>query len=245
MINKIKIVTNKISIKKPTVIFAFPGVGLVGSIVGKYLVEQLSSKQIGHVESPHLPPVSFIQKGRVYDSIRIYESKKEGMLIVTSEFPVPQNVIFDLGEAFSVWSKEIKAKNLVCIEGLKLSNEESVGEVFAITNQETAKLPVGFKPVESGYILGVSAALMLKSKKFNLPAICYMVQSHADYPDGLAAAGLIKNFNKLFNLTINVKPLEEEANLFESKLKEFVKQTKSLTEQHLPKEDNHDNLMYG
>jgi uncharacterized protein len=224
----VKIVSKKIKLKKPVVIEGFPGVGLVGSIAAKYLSQQTNAKQIGFIESPHLPPVSFIVKGEVYNPIRIYEAEKDNLIIVESEFPVPGKLVNEIGERLGDWSKEINAEKVICLEGINAPQSKSSTGVFAITSDHNVKTPKSMKKVETGFMIGVSAALMLQCKEIKMPGLCLMAETHTSFPDGLAAAALIKELNKLLNLNVNTTALENEAKVFEEKIKSLVEKAKSL-----------------
>ncbi|PIO00309.1 hypothetical protein COT72_01230 [archaeon CG10_big_fil_rev_8_21_14_0_10_43_11] len=225
---EVRIVSKKPKTKAPIIIEGFPGVGLVGSIASKYLTQKLDAKQIGHIESPHLPPLSFIQDGDVYNPIRIYDVPSKGWVIISSEFPVPATLIHDVGEAIVKWAKEINASRIVCLEGINSPNIAEEPRVFGIDANIKTKLPSGLEPVKTGYILGVSAAIMLACKYKKIKALCLMAESHSNYPDGLAAVALIKKLGSLFKVNVDVKPLVAEAEEFEKKIKDLIGKAKEV-----------------
>ncbi len=236
---EIKIVSKKPTSKSPVIIQGFPGVGLVGSIATKYITEKLKVKQIGYIESPHLPPLSFIHEGDVYNAIRIYEIQNSNIIIITSEFPVPANLIYDLGDAITKWVKEIKGAQLICLEGINAQNPKETPRVFGIDANVKTPLPKSLEPVKTGYILGVSAAVMLKCKDKKIRALCLMAESHANYPDGLAAASLLEKLREITGLDIDTKPLKKEAESFEDKIKQIIEKAKEI------KTDKEDDRIYG
>jgi len=222
----IRIITEKLSVKNPIIVEGFPGVGLVGSIAAKYLVQEIKAKQIGFVQSNHLPPVSFVFEGQIYNPIRIHESKKYNMLIIESEFPVPGDVVHELGDAIADWSKKIGASKLICLEGInnpKLKNKPSV---FIASSGN--KKDYGIEQVKSGYIIGVSASMMLRAKEINMPGICLMVESHVGYPDGMAAATLLQKLSNMLTIKLDVQPLEKEAEQFEKQVKTLVEKAHEI-----------------
>ncbi len=223
----VKVVCKKLKSKRPVIIEGFPGVGLVGSIAAKYLSQQLKAKEIGYIESPHLPPVSFVFEGEVFNPIRIYESAKNNIVIVESEFPVPEKLVNDVGESIARWAKEVKAEKIICLEGI---NAQSGGTVYAITTSQKIKAPKNLKKVETGYMMGVSASLMLQCKDINLPGLCLMAETHSSFPDGMAAAKIVGELNTMFSFGINTAPLEKEAKGFEDKIKDLLEKTKNITE---------------
>lgn len=216
----------KLSVHKPIVIVGFPGVGLVGSIAAKYLAQQLKAKPIGHIQSTHIPPVSFIVDGEVCEAIRIYESKKHNVIIIESEFPLPAEFVHPLGDAIADWCKRIGAKQVVCLEGVNAPTVKNKPKVYVATSG--SKNDTGLETVKNGYIIGVSASLMLRVKEINIPALCLMAESHVGYPDGIAAASVLDELSSLFNIKINTKPLVSEAEEFENKLKKLVEKAHEI-----------------
>ena len=140
--------------------------------------------------------------------------------------------------------KEIKAEKVICLEGINTAKPKTNQGVYAITSSSKFKTPKNLKKVETGYMIGVSAALMLQCKEINLPGLCLMAETHSAFPDGLAAVTIIKELNNLLNLKVDTKPLEREAKNFENKLKEIVEKARSLRAGKEPfKKD--DKIIYG
>ncbi len=224
----LKIITKGISVKNPIIIEGFPGVGLVGSIASKYLVQHLKAKQVGHIEAEHMPPVSFIIDGEIHNPIRIYESKRYNLLIIESEFPVPAPLVHDIGEHIAVWAKSIKASKIICLEGLTNPNLKTIPAVFAISTGIKLKLPAYITPIRNGIMLGVSSALMLKCKELGLPGMCLMAESHSNFPDGIAAAEILKDLGKYLRISIDTALLEKEAHTFQDKIREVIDKSSAI-----------------
>jgi len=224
----VKIVLDKkIKLKNPIVVSGFQGVGMVGTLASQYISTTLNAKPIGHIESKLLPPVAILIGGEVKFPIRIFADEKNNLVLFESELPIPKGIVFDLASEIVKWCKEIGAKQIICFEGVTVPspNEKNV---YAITNNKKIeeKISKHAKILGNGMMMGISAAIMLESISKKLPSVCIMVESHTEYPDGKAAASVIKTFSKLTGIEVDVKPLELEADKFEKKLTEIVKKAK-------------------
>ena len=59
------------------VITCFPSVGMVSSIVGHYLIDNLDLEFVGGVVDPRLPPLTLVTDGKPMPIIRAYAGKPE------------------------------------------------------------------------------------------------------------------------------------------------------------------------
>lgn len=214
-----------IKVKKPILIEGFSGIGLVGAIAAQYYAEKLDAELVGHVESPELPPMAVLMDGDVRYPVRIYYSKKHDLIIMGSEFPIPKSMAYEIAEKIGEWAEEKKFKKIICLEGIKEIKPDKKVDVFGIatTDKEEKKLrELGLQKLDNGVIVGVSAALLLKCEAKKIPAVCLMAEAKSNFPDGMAAAEIIGYLNKMFDTSVDTKKLEDQAEKFEKKLKDFA-----------------------
>ena len=77
--------TSQQSLEGYTLVEGFPGMGLVGTIAAKYLVEKLEVKEIGHIHSESFVPIIRIHNGMPVRPSRIFVSEKNKLVILISE----------------------------------------------------------------------------------------------------------------------------------------------------------------
>src|SRR5512137_521551 len=90
-----------IDLSNSILIEAFPTVGLVSSIAGHFLVEQLNLDEIGTISSRYFMPAAVIHNGVPSPPVRIYASKKfcgsgggcDQIVVVSSEFMPAVDII--------------------------------------------------------------------------------------------------------------------------------------------------------
>ena len=79
------------------------------------------------------------------------------------------------------------------------------------------------EPLTEGIIVGVTGALLLRSEK--VPVSCVFAEAQNNLPDSKAAAKVIEKLDKYLGLDVDYKPLLEQAEKFEGKLKNILTQS--------------------
>ena len=90
--------------------------------------------------------------------------------------------------------------------------------------------------LEEGIIVGVTSSLLLKSKD---PITCIFAETHSNLPDSKAAATVIKVLDKILGLKVDPKPLLDQAEKFEEKLKQMMEQTELASQEREKKQLNY------
>jgi len=70
--------------------------------------------------------------------------------------------------------------------------------------------------------MGVTGALLLKT---GLDVTCLFAETHSNLPDSKAAAKIVEALDKYLGMDIDYKPLLEQAEKFEDKLKMILKKS--------------------
>jgi|TARA_B100002003_G_C14014035_1_gene489195 uncharacterized protein len=207
--------------KKPTnvtIIEGFPGFGLIGSIVTDFLVDHLECELIGRFLFEDQQSTVMIHKGKVTEPLGIFYNKKFNLVIIHSVVAA-QGIEWRAADVVLDVAKQLKAKEIISVEGVGSSMPSQTTNVFYYTNKK-GKIKVleqiGLKPLNEGIIMGVTSAMMLKVK---LPFTCILAETHSALPDSKAAAKIIEYLDKMVGLKLDPAPLVEQAEKFESKLK--------------------------
>lgn len=221
--------------QKPTIIQAFPGVGMVGTIAAEFLIDHLKAKQIGRLYSDDVPPVIAVHHGKVIEPFSIFYDRESNIIIVSALETVPGKE-WDLSKAVIKLASTLKAKEVISIEGVESTTATQQPKAFYITKDIKNKRrfeSIGLKELDEGVIMGVSAALLLKD-----PQATYIFsETHSELPDSRAAAKIVQTLDKYLGLDVDYEPLIEKADAFEKKLKELLsiasQQTKEKKDTYL------------
>jgi len=232
LVDKLKFVLKKgLTFKKPVIIEGFQGIGLVGTLAAQYMAQKLGFEQIGYVEGEGIPPMALLVNGEIRNPIKIFANKQRSIIIIESELSIPRKIIYELSDEIAKWAKKIKAKEIVCVEGIAVPPQEMNYEVLGMsTNEQIMKslTKKGVKKLQNGIVIGMSAALLLKARELRVPATCLMIESKRNIPDGIAAANMLETLGKIYDFKIDVKDLRKQANAFEKKIEKVLSHASEL-----------------
>ncbi len=216
--------------KKPqnvTILGGFPGFGLVGTITSEYLIDHLQAEKIGSVWFSEMNAMIAIHDSKIVEPFGIFYSKKYNLVI----FHAITNVAgmeWKIASAMQDLSKKLKAKEIICIEGVGgLPGKKSAGKQYYYSNRNKAKWEkTEIENMKEGIVVGPTASLMLKLKKF--PVSCIFAETASNLPDSRAAANSIKILDAYLGLKVDYKPLLKKAEIFEGKLKGILEGAKKV-----------------
>lgn len=226
-----KVILNK-KPKNPIIIEGFPGFGLVGTIVSEFLIDHLKVEKIGKIRIDELPAMIAVHEGKVVEPIGIFYNKKYNIVIVHGVTAI-NGLEWKITEAIVNIAKELKAKEMISIEGIGSTtpSDKTGAFYYASTPINAKKLQKsGAKELKEGIIMGTTGILLLKSEK-GMPVTTIFAETHSQLPDSKAAAKIIEILNQYLDLEINPKPLLEQAEKFEAKLKDLITKGEQISEE--------------
>ncbi|MBI4149978.1 proteasome assembly chaperone family protein [Candidatus Woesearchaeota archaeon] len=220
--------------KNPTIIEGFPGFGLIGTISTEFLIDQLKAECIGTIKFEDIPAMVAIHDGKVVHPIGIFYDQKTNILIVHVITNV-QGLEWELADAIAQLAKQLAAKEVISLEGVATPAPTEKTRTFCYTNNKDNKKKfsdVGIEPLREGIIIGVTGALLLQE---DLPISAVFVETHSALPDSKASAQIIEVLDKYLGLKLSPKPLLEQAEKFEQKIKSLVEKSKMTMDEQKKK----------
>ena len=222
--------------KNPTIIEGFPGFGLVGTIASEFLIDHLDTEQIGKIWISELPAMVAVHEGKVVEPIGIFYNKKYNIVIVHGIIGVT-GFEWKITDAIINMAKDLKAKEVISLEGIGSAvPAENTNIFFYSSSSKRGKLfeKAGCKVLKEGIIMGTTGILLLKSEK-TIPVSSIFAETHSELPDSKAAAKVIEVLDKYLGLKIDTKPLLEQAEKFEVKLKELMSKSQKISDEQKKK----------
>lgn len=223
----------RIDLEGATVIDGFPSVGLVSSIATNYLIKLLGMSEIGVMDSDGFPHVTLVREAVPLSPVRIYAGQRTegGELLVAfaSEFQSPPELIRPISRTLINWAIERKCKMIISPEGLVVDPElkekaELSDLVFGIGSTPHARDLLNrnhFQTFDEGVITGVAGMLLIEGLAKDFDVITLLAEAHPDFPDARAAALVLEAMDDLIlGMDFDAKPLYEEAQRIEAKLKD-------------------------
>ena len=199
--------------QNPIIIQGFPGFGLIGTIAVEFLIEHLKAEPIGEFTYDDLPATVALHQGKLVKPMEVFYAKKENLVFVHTIL-APKGKEWDVANLIIGLAKQLKAKKIVSLEGVMSPDGE---QVYSYGEKALEKIA---PPLQESIIMGVTAGIMAHYGK----VACLFAESHSQLPDSKAAAKLIQVLDKYLGLKVDPKPLLEQAQNFESKLKGILQQ---------------------
>jgi uncharacterized protein len=224
----IKIIEKKQIPSAATMIIGLPDVGLVGLIATSYLISELNLEEIAYMDSDLLPPVVVLHKGLPHSPLRIYGN--QNMIAIISELAIPAPSIYSIIREIVDWGEGKKVKRILSMGGIPVENRQLITdpEVFAAaSNQELLDSLVkkGLKILKEGFLVGAQALSMRYCMTKKIPALAILAQSFYNYPDPQAAAVVLKELLKIFDIKIDISKLLERGEEIRLKARDIMKRT--------------------
>jgi uncharacterized protein len=215
-----------IDLENAMLIESFPTVGLVSTIVASFIVDALKLRRVGAIISSHFPPAAVVMGGQPSPPMRIYAGPKvcgpnkecDQVVILTSEFSVPDEMQLPLAHRILDWAKEKKVRIILSVEGTGTPEDIKPGtepEIFYACSTESAcKMAQRYEmsPMKMGIITGISGVLLYLADMEKRDLVCLLAPAHTNFPDARAAAKLVKTIDEMLPMVeIDTGPLLEEA----------------------------------
>lgn len=227
-----------------TLIEGFPGMGLAGTIAGKYLVENLKFREVGHLHSDLFMPIIRIHDGVPVFPSRIYVNDSLKLIVLISEQVIPRPYVPRVSQVVTQWILQNEISRVISLAGIQTGQKNDM-KVYAIAANEKSKASfkdLDVEMINEGITTGITALILLHLKNSDVVGFSLLgsVSIGADYK---AAAELIKRLNKLLKLNLKVEPLYEQAKKTEKEIIEQLKQVQA-TQQSEEKMDEHHGPQY-
>jgi len=212
-------------VKNPIFIEGYPGIGLVGHIVGNFLARELKMEMIGYVESPFIPPMSIVLEGKPSPPLRFYG--KDNIIVAIADVYVPPTLVNEIARELAGYLSEMKAEKVVSIGGIGIGFFKEKMEVWGVGAREELNKELeeaGAKILQYGSIMGMSGRLLWEAGKRGLNAYVLLGETFGDRPDPRAAANVIEVLKKLTPIDVSTEPLIKEAEMIEEQLRKMHEQ---------------------
>ena len=192
---------------KNKLITAFQTAGYISILAAKFLEEKGVVKDVGGIDIDELSQFSVVKDGEMLSPIRVLDGKN--FTIITSQIPLPINSVNNLSNKVLELYKEKKADQIIALDGLAIDESKDKSDVyFASTYAE--KEVRNCKKLPEGAMMGFNSFIAHTCRKMKIPFIVLMAETHANIPDGLAAAALISVLESFIDTKVDTSELVSE-----------------------------------
>jgi uncharacterized protein len=221
------------NLKGYTLIEAFPGIGLVGTMAGSYIIDKLPMEYIGHITSDMFPPIASIHNSVPMYPARIYKNDKYKLLMFIAEFAVPVNLVYQLSSEILAFSRKYGISKIVSVGGMP-SDKPTNTIYITSSDPDLAKkaTKLGIKPIDEGVVAGVSAYLLVNSNELKISSMDVLVEVNPTVTDPRYAEIAITGLNKLLGINVDLAELKKETEIVENKIREMLSKVKASHEHY-------------
>lgn len=217
----------RIELKKPlkgyTIIAGFPGIGLVGPITAKHIVDFSKMELAGVAFSKDFPAVTAIRKGISLPPVRIYADEEKKVAVVLSEIMFSEGTAKMVGEALVKIAKDEGVERIISIAGVLIPNESKARILGAGSRDADVEFlrKHGIQPVKKGITTGISATLLTSGQETGTSVVLILgaLKAKEDYN---TAAEIVKKLDDMLGLGVSCDELAERAKEIEKEVSKIV-----------------------
>jgi uncharacterized protein (TIGR00162 family) len=226
----------KPELKNPILIEGLPGMGMVGRITARFLVNALSAKKFAELYSPHFPYYVLVNKK---GSVRLVRAEfffwkdpaMENDLIFLTGDSQAQTIEgqYDVADRILEFAAKIGVKAIVTIGGYRQESDEAPKVVAVSTNRALLESALQGKAIASpagNPIVGTAGLLLGLSKFRNIDALCLLGETRGYLQDPVAAKGVLEVMRAMLKLHVDLKDLDAQI----EKSKEVATRMKEIEE---------------
>lgn len=210
----------KIELRNPILIEGFPGLGMVGSIATKYLVNQLNAKKMAVLHSPHFPYHVVVSKNGSARLLRgeFYfwknESNHNDFIFLTGDSQA-QTIEgqFEVANCILDFVEKKKVDKIITIGGYRNEVEENPKVVVVATNPSLFEQALKANAVASASgtpIVGTAGLLLGLAKFRKIDALCLLGETRGYLPDPKTAKSVIEVLKRLLDVQVDLADLDKE-----------------------------------
>jgi hypothetical protein len=228
----------KPALRNPTLIAAWPGMGMLARMSADYLVQQLDAKRFAEIRSPS-NDIYFkdgIGKLSEYRHRFYYINRKEGDLIICGGEIQPQSLseIHALAKQVLDVAEEFGAKRVYTFAAVP-NPHDTKPRVFGVVNQPELREFLKEKGVQlaggDGRITGLNGLLIGIAMQRGMEGICLLCEiRYLDIPQPRSAQSVLSTLTNILGIKVDFSELEHQAEDMEQKIEQ-------LREQRTPQEN--------
>lgn len=227
----------RIELKSPILIEGLPGMGMVGSIAARYLVDQLAAKKFAELYSPYFPYYVVVNKrggARLLRGDFYFWRNEEGgndLILLTGDsqaqtiegqYRVSDRIV-EFAEGYGV-------KTIITIGGYRREAKENPTVVAVSTSRDLLDKAskAGARDSPPGNpIVGTAGLLLGMAALRNTDALCLLGETRGYLPDPKAAKSVLSVLQKILGIQVDLSGLDREI----EKSEEIAERMQKIEEQ--------------
>ncbi len=217
-----------------TLVAGFAEYGLAGLTAVDYLVRELDLEQTGHISVDELPAVTPFSDGTPRRHTRLYTRPDLDVSLLVGELVIPLPAAEAFGAAILEHTHGSDVEEVVVLSGVPVAHGPEDHRAFYVASEDyqRARLAdVDVTPMSGGILGGVNGELMQQALDSPLQTCILTTPVHAQVPDVDAALLLIEALDEIYDLGVDVGPLEEFAEAVAGQYEELAAHLEAQAEE--------------
>ncbi|MCS7135949.1 MAG: PAC2 family protein [Nitrososphaerota archaeon] len=192
-----------------------PGVGLVAKVAVSYLLTKLDLKRVCRLYSPYFSNIGFIRDGRLmfsFSDIYLAKSPRPMLLLYGNAQPITSYGQYEFCEKILDVAQKFGCKFVITLGGYGRDLVSDKRMVFCSSTDKNM-LEKWVRKIGglrySGQIIGAAGLLVTLASMRNMNGLSILIETNGSAPDFFGAMRAIESLNKLLDINIKPKDLEE------------------------------------
>jgi len=227
-------------LRKPVLIVGLPGVGMVGRVTAKYLIDKLEGERFADLFSHHFPPQAFmLPSGKLKlfrNSFYLVRTKARDLIILTGDVqPIDHQGHYEVAVKVLDYVEKLKVREVIAVGGYltgKLENDPTLyGVVNSLKLKDRLKKWLTFGKAK-GTIVGLAGLIpaLAKHRLKGMDGITVLAQTHGGFVDTAASGRVLRFLSEYLGFDIDLSDLEEQARKTEEIIKKVEEEIQKQKE---------------
>ncbi|MCX6773760.1 MAG: PAC2 family protein [Candidatus Micrarchaeota archaeon] len=231
-------------LRNPLLIVGLPGVGFIGRVVAKYMIDKLKGERFADIYSSHFPPHAIMtRKGilrLIKNSLYLIKGKKRDVIILYGE---TQSVTTEGSYEFSArvleLCRHLKVTEIMTIGGYATGKLIKEPRIFGAANSKKYLNMLKQKKVvfgkSFGAIAGMAGLLPAMAKAEKIRSVCLMGETHGGFVDAVASSRILEFLELYLDVKIDMAEIDKAVKINEAVIKKVEEEIKKQVSETVSK----------
>lgn len=238
----------KPNVKNGRLIQGLLGVGQVGLMAGKQIIDSTKARKIAHIYSNSFLYPGVVLPGVVYDDKNlvdlhrneIYFDEEKEIFIITGIYQgTSPESYFEVAEATTEFCREVGVKEIYTLGGYGVGKKIEEPAVYGVVYSEERKKELDENNIEllkatDGTLgaTGLAGILIPLGEKNGFKSVCLLAETPGSYPDPKASKTILSVLSKLIDIEISSEELDEQIKTMEKELAKMEEYDRKMSEMY-------------
>lgn len=231
-------------LRDPLLIVGLPGVGFIGRVVAKYMIDKLKGERFADIYSSHFPPHAIMTRKGVLrlikNSLYLVKTKKRDVVVLYGE---TQAITTEGNYEFSArvleLCKHLNVNEIMTIGGYATGKLIKEPKIFGAANSKTYLAYLKQRKIifgkSFGVIAGMAGILPAMAKARRIRAVCLMGETHGGFVDAVASSKILEFLGLYLNVKIDMAEIDKAVKINEAIIKKVEDEIKKQVSENVSK----------